>query len=42
MADEKRRHYVVRCGLHDKIMAYSVISMAVLRAFHSVDPVSGS
>ncbi|KAK3168346.1 hypothetical protein OEA41_004793 [Lepraria neglecta] len=36
------REEIVRYRLHDKIMAYPVVSMAVLRAFQSVDPASGS
>lgn len=35
------REEILKYGVHDKVMAYAVIGMAVLRAFRAVDPVFG-
>ncbi|KIX92700.1 uncharacterized protein Z520_11552 [Fonsecaea multimorphosa CBS 102226] len=32
------REQIVKHGLHDRIMSYPVVSLAVARAFHSLDP----
>ena len=31
------REQIVKHGLHDRIMSYPIVSLAVARAFHSMD-----